>query len=71
MAHLRSASRAATTRIGTTTDNSIPACTSPEPSVIYSSNGKISRKKLENPTGLWNNVCGNTSSLFQHKGAFE
>jgi hypothetical protein len=45
--------------------------TSPEPSVIYNPNGKISRKKLENPTGFWNNVGGNTSSLFQHKGAFE
>jgi hypothetical protein len=44
---------------------------SPEPSVIYSPNGKISRKKLENPTGFWNNVGDNTSSLFQHKGAFE
>jgi hypothetical protein len=46
-------------------------CTSPEPSVIYSPNGKIARKKLENPTGFWNNVGDNTSSLFQHKGAFE
>jgi F-type H+/Na+-transporting ATPase subunit beta len=44
---------------------------SPEPSVIYGPNGKISRKKLENPTGFWNNVGENTSSLFQHKGAFE
>jgi hypothetical protein len=48
-----------------------PEDASPESSVIYSPNGKISRKKLENPTGFWNNVGGNTSSLFQNKGAFE
>jgi hypothetical protein len=45
--------------------------TSPYPSVIYTSAGKISQKKLENPAGFWNNVGRNTSSLFQHKGAFE
>jgi hypothetical protein len=45
--------------------------TSPEPSVIYSPSGKISRKKLENPTGFWNNGGENTSSLIQHKGVFE
>ena len=44
---------------------------SPEPSVIYSPDGTISKKKLENPAGFWNNVGHNTSSLFQNKGAFE
>jgi hypothetical protein len=43
----------------------------PEPSVIYSPNGKISGKKLENPAGFWNNGGENRSSLFQHKGVFE
>jgi hypothetical protein len=45
--------------------------TRPEPSVIYSSEGKISQKKLENPAGFWNNVGSKISSLFQNKGAFE
>ena len=44
---------------------------SPEPSVIYSPHDGISKKKLENPAGLWHNVGENTSSLFQNKGAFE
>ncbi|MGC8641473.1 MAG: hypothetical protein ACP5XB_16530 [Isosphaeraceae bacterium] len=45
--------------------------TRPEPSVIYSPADTISQKKLEIPAGFWNNVGGNTSSLFQNKGAFE
>jgi hypothetical protein len=44
---------------------------SPEPSVIYTPEGRISQKKLENPAGSWNNVGGNTSPIFQNKGAFE
>jgi hypothetical protein len=32
---------------------------------------KVSKKKLENPTGFWNNVGEKTFSLLQHKGAFE
>jgi hypothetical protein len=44
---------------------------SPEPSVIFSQHGAISKKKLENPAGFWNNGGENTSSLFQNKGAFE
>jgi hypothetical protein len=44
---------------------------SPEPSVIYTPADTISQKKLENPTGFWNNVGEITSSLFQIKGAFE
>ena len=45
--------------------------TNPEPSVIYSPEGEISQKNLENPAGFWNNVGRNRSSLFQNKGAFE
>jgi hypothetical protein len=37
---------------------------SPKPSVIYSLPRRISRKKLENPAGFWNNGGENTSSLF-------
>ena len=44
---------------------------SPESSVIYNPEGKISQEKLENPAGFWNNVEENTFSLFQNKGAFE
>lgn len=44
---------------------------SPESSVIYNPEGKISQEKLENPAGFWNNVEENTVSLFQNKGAFE
>ena len=44
---------------------------SPKPSVIYSQHGVISKKKLENPPGFWNNVWGITSSPFQNKEAFE
>ena len=47
------------------------AVTSPESSVIYNPEGKISQEKLENPAGFWNNVEENTVSLFQNKGAFE
>jgi hypothetical protein len=43
----------------------------PEPSVFYSPHGAISKKKLENAAGFWNNGGENTSSLFQNKGAFE
>jgi hypothetical protein len=46
-------------------------CSNPEPSVIYTPEGRISQKKLENPAGSWNNVGGNTSPIFQNKGAFE
>jgi hypothetical protein len=45
--------------------------TRPKTSVIYNPHVTISKKKLENSAGLWNNVGGNTSSQFQHKGAFE
>jgi hypothetical protein len=45
--------------------------TSPESSVIYNPEGKISQEKLENPAGFWNNVEENMFSLFQNKGAFE
>jgi hypothetical protein len=44
---------------------------SPEPSVIYSPEGKISQQELENPAGFWNNVGRNRSSPFQNKGSFE
>ncbi|MGA2705160.1 MAG: hypothetical protein ABSH35_29215, partial [Isosphaeraceae bacterium] len=40
---------------------------SPESSVIYNPEGKISQEKLENPAGFWNNVEENTVSLFQNK----
>ncbi|MGA2706622.1 MAG: hypothetical protein ABSH35_36900, partial [Isosphaeraceae bacterium] len=40
--------------------------TSPESSVIYNPEGKISQEKLENPAGFWNNVEENTFSLFQN-----
>jgi hypothetical protein len=43
----------------------------PKPSVIYSPDGVISKKKLENPAGSWNNVGDITSSPLQDKGAFE
>jgi hypothetical protein len=43
----------------------------PEPSVIFSPHGEISKKKLENPASFWNNGGENTSSPFQNKGAFE
>jgi hypothetical protein len=45
--------------------------TSPKPSVIDSRHSVISKKKLENPAGSWNNVGDITSSPFQNKGAFE
>jgi hypothetical protein len=43
----------------------------PEPSVIYSPEGEISQKKIENPAGFWNNVGRNRSSPCQNKGSFE
>ncbi|MGA2705770.1 MAG: hypothetical protein ABSH35_32395, partial [Isosphaeraceae bacterium] len=46
-----------------------PPASSPESSVIYNPEGKISQEKLENPAGFWNNVEENTFSLFQNKGA--
>ena len=45
--------------------------TRPEPSVIYSPEGEISQKKIENPAGFWNNVGRNRSSPCQNKGSFE
>ena len=39
--------------------------------MMYRPIGQNRAKKLENPRGFWNNVCRNTSSLFQDSGAFE
>jgi hypothetical protein len=44
--------------------------TSPYPSVIYRPAIAIFWKKLENLPGFWNNIGGNTSSIFQDQRGF-